>query len=140
MARQFQYYSEKSDRFSWYPNVKFGKAKAPRQEGHIKRSDKWLQAKYHLFNKRYFDNSLGDCTCYFRGKPHSRYGGFCWNYGRGITVNGYYSEKRVLAILLHEMIHCEQFRTGRKCDHGRWFKSRARELTILTKEKYVVVR
>ena len=37
----------------YYPNIKFGKAKAPRKEGHIKRSDKWLQAKYQLFNKRY---------------------------------------------------------------------------------------
>ena len=140
MARQFQYYSEKSDRFTWYPSVKFGKAKAPRQEGHIKRSDKWLQAKYQLFNKRYFDNRLNNATCYFRGKPESAYGGFCWNKGKGITVNGYYSEKRVLSILLHEMIHVEQYCTCRKADHGRWFKSRARELTILTKGKYGVVR
>ena len=68
------------------------------------------------------------------------YGGFCWNYGRGITINGYNSEKTVLAFLLHEMIHCEQFRTGKKCDHGRWFKSRCRELTIITKSKYGVIR
>ena len=124
----------------YYPNIKFGKAKAPRKEGHIKRSDKWLQAKYQLFNKRYFDNRLNNAICYFRGKPESAYGGFCWNRGKGITVNGYYSEKRVLSILLHEMIHVEQYCTCRKADHGRWFKSRARELTILTKGKYGVVR
>ena len=124
----------------YYPNIKFGAPKAPRKEGHIKRSDKWLQAKYALFNKRYFDNRLNHATCYFRGKPHSCYGGFCWNKGKGITVNGYNSESRVLRILLHEMIHVEQYATCRKADHGRWFKSRARELTILTKSKYGVIR
>ena len=124
----------------YYPNIKFGKAKAPRKEGHIKRSDKWLQAKYQLFNKRYFDNRLNNATCYFRGKPESAYGGFCWNKGKGITVNGYYSEKRVLSILLHEMIHVEQYCTCRKADHGICFKSRARELNILTKVKYGVVK
>ncbi len=44
------------------------------------------------------------------------------------------------SILLHEMIHVEQYCRCKKADHGRWFKSRARELTILTKEKYGVIR
>jgi len=124
----------------YYPDIRFGPAKAARQEGHVKRSDKWLQSKYQLFNKRYFNDSLNNATCYFRGKPHSRYGGFCWNRGKGITVNGYRSEKRVLSILLHEMVHVEQYCFGKTVDHGRWFKSRCRELTMLTKEKYGVVK
>ena len=41
---------------------------------------------------------------------------------------------KFILTLAHEMIHVEQYCRCKKADHGRWFKSRARELTILTKE------
>ena len=128
----------------YYPRIKFGRAKAPRKEGHIKKSDKWLQQKYCLFNKRYWSGTLPWIPVYFRGKPHSTHEGYCYAYScgspEGITVNGYNHEKRVMQILLHEMVHVEQFHSKKKADHGRYFKSRCRELTILTKEKYGVIK
>ena len=51
------------------------------------------------------------------------------------------SKNSVLAVLLHEMVHAEQVHVRKTdADHGRWFKSRCRELTILTKKKYGVIK
>ena len=60
---------------------------------------------------------------------------------QGITINGYMSQDRVLRVLLHEMVHIEQFIVKRQDgDHGRYFKSRCRELTALTNKRYGVVK
>ena len=81
---------------------------------------------------------------YFRGNRYgSRLGTAFGHAGcfRGITINPYMSKNSVLAVLLHEMVHAEQY-VVRKTDgdHGRWFKSRCRELTVLTKKKYGVIK
>jgi hypothetical protein len=117
--------------------VQFGPARIkPNYEaGHIRRKDTWLQAKYALFNKRYFERRLPNWPCYFRGNKNSGTMGTYWHH-RGITINPYNSEMEVLAVLLHEMVHAEQALDSRPIDHGRWFKSRMRELTIFTNARY----
>ena len=110
-----------------------------------KLGDDWLMAQYIKFNLKYFDMKLPlNVGIYFRGNKN---GGLCGrafgyaNHFDGITINPYMSKKFTLNILLHEMIHAEQY-IVRKTDgdHGRWFKSRCRELTILTKKKYGVIK
>lgn len=106
------------------------------EAGHTRRDDAWLQAKYRLFNRRYFDGLLRDMPCHFRGYLNSGRRGTYW-FSRGITINPYYTDAEILAVLLHEMVHAEQHLIRRsRVDHGRWFKSRMRELTVMTKEKY----
>ena len=62
-------------------------------------------------------------------------------HAQGITVNGYMSQDTVLRVLLHEMVHIEQFiLKNQNGDHGRYFKSRCRELTALTNKRYGVVK
>tara|TARA_Y100000052_G_scaffold23490_1_gene25112 strand:+ start:79 stop:294 length:216 start_codon:yes stop_codon:yes gene_type:complete len=62
-------------------------------------------------------------------------------HAQGITINGYMSQDNVLNVLLHEMVHIEQFiLRNQNGDHGRYFKSRCRELTALTNKRYGVVR
>ena len=117
--------------------VRFGPARRkPNYEaGHIRRSDLWLQQKYALFNRRYFASKLPNYPCYFRGNKNSGTSGMYW-IKRGITINPYMSEVCVLAVLLHEMVHVEQCINGRPLDHGKWFKSRMRELNVFTKLRY----
>ena len=118
-------------------HVPFGPArlKPDYEAGHIRRKDAWLQGKYRLFNRRYFEGRLPDWPCYFRGIKNSNTNGMYW-FRRGITINPYNEETRILAVLLHEMVHAEQAMDRRPVDHGRWFKSRMRELTVLTKGRY----
>ena len=104
-------------------------------EGHIRRNDTWLQSKYAVFNRRYFQGRLPNRPCYFRGNKNSFTHGMYWHH-QGITVNPFMEENDVLAVLLHEMVHAEQQLDRRPIDHGRWFKSRMRELTVLTKSRY----
>ena len=107
--------------------------------------DDWLMAQYIKFNLKYFDMNLPlDVGIYFRGKKNGRRRGTCWYRNvrlLGITINPYMSKNSVLAVLLHEMVHAEQVHVRKTdADHGRWFKSRCRELTILTKKKYGVIK
>ena len=108
--------------------------------------DDWLMAQYIKFNLKYFDMKLPiDWDGYFRGvffrgNKNSGRRGAAYGYAnvlKGITINPYLSKDQTIRTLLHEMVHAEQF-IVRKTDgdHGRWFKSRCRELTILTKQKY----
>ena len=107
----------------------------------LKLDDDWLTAQYYKFNRMYFDKKLPLTTrIYFRGNKNGSRMGTCFgqkNIFRGITINPYQSKDSVIRTLLHEMVHAEQYLV-RKTDgnHGRWFKSRCRELTILTKGKY----
>ena len=107
--------------------------------------DDWLMAQYIKFNLKYFDMNLPlDVGIHFRGnKTHRRRGAAfgCAGRFKGITINPYMSRKLTLKVLLHEMVHAEQF-IVRKTDgdHGRWFKSRCRELTVLTKGKYGTIK
>ena len=107
--------------------------------------DDWLMAQYIKFNLKYFDMNLPlNVGIYFRGNRYgSRLGTAFGHAGcfRGITINPYMCKNLVLATLLHEMVHAEQY-IVRKTDgdHGRWFKSRCRELTVLTKKKYGVIK
>lgn len=107
--------------------------------------DDWLMAQYIKFNLKYFDMKLPlNVGIYFRGNKNGARRGTAFGRAgcfRGITINPYMSKNSVLAVLLHEMVHAEQY-IVRKTDgdHGRWFKSRCRELTILTKKKYGVIQ
>ena len=128
--------------------VGLGPAKQPPATGHITLEegldDKWLMAQYLKFNLDYFDMKLPlNVKVYFRGNKNGSRTGFAWgNAGcfRGITINPYATRDEILCTLLHEMVHAEQY-IVRKTDgdHGRWFKSRCRELTVLTKKRYGVV-
>ena len=110
-----------------------------------KLDDDWLMAQYIKFNLKYFDMKLPlNVGIYFRGNKNGGLCGRAFGYANrfdGITINPYMSKKSTLNILLHEMVHAEQY-IVRKTDgdHGRWFKSRCRELTILTKKKYGVIK
>jgi hypothetical protein len=128
--------------------VGLGPAKRPPAPGHITLEEgldeKWLMAQYLKFNLDYFDLKLPlDIKLYFRGKRKGFRLGTAWGHAgcfRGITINPYRDRDQILRTLLHEMVHAEQF-VVRKSDgdHGRWFKSRCRELTVLTKKQYGVV-
>jgi hypothetical protein len=135
MYRSYNYYP---------PCIGFAKAKAPRKEGHIKKSDTWLTGKYNTFNKWYWKGQLPKLPVYFRGHQNAGQVGAAYGWAghaQGITINGYMSQDNVLNVLLHEMVHIEQFiLRNQNGDHGRYFKSRCRELTALTNKRYGVVK
>lgn len=96
-----------------------------------------LRALFDEYNRRHFDGALPDVPIRLSGRMRSRLGHLSLGEqgeSVGITISrrhlGAHGWDEVAHTLLHEMVHLWQLATGRKVDHGREFRAKARETGV----------